>query len=237
MRPDSFIFYKSFYTSINEIPEEYQLRAYKALIEYALSGATPDESEPWIIRAIFKANQINIDKQIEAYENGKRGGRPKKEEKTGDIENEKGGFSEKKGGFSNSKTYKDKDIDKDKDKDKDKDTDIEKDIKENGAERVISISSADKIDYKSIIDYLNQKAGRSYRVTEKTRRLIRARINEGFTEADFYKVIDHKTNVWLNDPKMSQYLRPETLFGTKFEGYLQDRQEYREKYITGELPF
>jgi hypothetical protein len=44
-------------------------------------------------------------------------------------------------------------------------------------------------------------------------------MNEGFTVGDFKKVIDNKTAEWL-DTKMEQYLRPETLFGTKFESYL-----------------
>lgn len=72
-----------------------------------------------------------------------------------------------------------------------------------------------------IVAYLNQKANRDYRPgTPKTQRLIKARINEGFTVADFFKVIDFKTADWLHKPDMQQYLRPETLFGTKFEGYL-----------------
>ena len=49
--------------------------------------------------------------------------------------------------------------------------------------------------------------------------LINARFNEGYTKEDFIKVIDIKTNEWLKT-KMEQYLRPETLFSNKFEGYL-----------------
>jgi uncharacterized phage protein (TIGR02220 family) len=71
-----------------------------------------------------------------------------------------------------------------------------------------------------IVDYLNSKANKNYRAsTRKTKSLINARMNEGFTVDDFKKVIDNKTAEWL-DTKMEQYLRPETLFGTKFESYL-----------------
>ena len=64
------------------------------------------------------------------------------------------------------------------------------------------------------------KTGKHYKhSTGKTKRCI-ARWNEGFTENEFRKVIDNMTSQWLNDEKMNQYLRPETLFGTKFEGYL-----------------
>ena len=74
--------------------------------------------------------------------------------------------------------------------------------------------------YQEIIEYLNQKAKKKFRVVDKTRKLIQARFSEKFTLEDFKKVIDNQTVKWLNDTKMADYLRPETLFGTKFEGYL-----------------
>ena len=78
-----------------------------------------------------------------------------------------------------------------------------------------------KIPYEKIIDYLNRKTNTHYRPTSKaTRRLIKARYNEGFTDIDFKTVIDKKCAEWLQDGNMVQYLRPETLFGTKFEAYL-----------------
>ena len=77
--------------------------------------------------------------------------------------------------------------------------------------------------YSEIIDYLNSKANTNYRVNnKKTRASINARITEGFTVEDFKKVIDIKSAEWLNT-NMQQYLRPETLFGTKFEGYLNQK--------------
>lgn len=85
-----------------------------------------------------------------------------------------------------------------------------------------------KIDYTPIIhevvDYLNQKAGTRYRYTSKsTVPHIKARVNEGFTIDDFKTVIDNKVASWLGNKDMEKYLRPETLFGTKFEGYLNER--------------
>lgn len=75
--------------------------------------------------------------------------------------------------------------------------------------------------YISIVSYLNEKAGTKYKhTTAKTKSAIRARLAEGFTVDDFKTVIDKKCGEWLCDPKMEKYLRPETLFGTKFEGYL-----------------
>ena len=79
----------------------------------------------------------------------------------------------------------------------------------------------DKEIYISIIAYLNEKAGTKYKAsTPKTKTAIHARMSEGFTVDDFKTVIDKKCAEWLGDEKMEKYLRPETLFGTKFEGYL-----------------
>lgn len=74
-----------------------------------------------------------------------------------------------------------------------------------------------------IISYLNSKTGTRYKSNNKdTIRLIKARLKEGFTLNDFYIVIDKKALMWGKDPKMQAYLRPETLFGTKFESYLNE---------------
>lgn len=71
------------------------------------------------------------------------------------------------------------------------------------------------------IDYLILKSGKVFKKTaSKNITVITARIKEKYTLEDFKKVIDSKCSTWLNDPKMVEYLRPETLFGSKFDGYL-----------------
>lgn len=100
-------------------------------------------------------------------------------------------------------------------------TDIDKDIDK---EYILSGSKPDSNPYKEIIDYLNQKANKKFKHTsQKTQTLIKARFKEKFTLDDFKQVIDIKTAQWLTDDKMSVYLRPETLFGTKFESYLNEQ--------------
>lgn len=72
-----------------------------------------------------------------------------------------------------------------------------------------------------VIDHLNSRVGTHYKITtSNTRRLIKARLKEGFTVDDIKLVIDKKCADWLNNRDMVQYLRPETLFGNKFESYL-----------------
>jgi uncharacterized phage protein (TIGR02220 family) len=76
---------------------------------------------------------------------------------------------------------------------------------------------------KEIILYLNKKAGTSFRETsQKTKDLIQARFNEDFTLENFFTVIDNKVTEWLGGD-MQKYLRPETLFSNKFEGYLNQK--------------
>lgn len=77
-----------------------------------------------------------------------------------------------------------------------------------------------EIPFAEIVAALNGAAGTSYRASsEKTRRLIRARWAEGYRLPDFEAVVAAMAARWRGDAKMSAYLRPETLFGPKFEGY------------------
>lgn len=103
-------------------------------------------------------------------------------------------------------------------------------LQESNIDSNIDISSSIKKEYKespqdsdftaAVVDYLNEKAGTHYRAgVPKTQSLIKARANEGFTEADFRTVIDKKCADWIGT-EYEQYLRPQTLFGTKFESYL-----------------
>ena len=77
------------------------------------------------------------------------------------------------------------------------------------------------IPYEEIIDYLNKKAGTHYKATTTgTKKLIKARWNEGYTLQDFKTVINNKAFEWQASPKMWRYMRPATLFSSKFDDYL-----------------
>ena len=87
----------------------------------------------------------------------------------------------------------------------------------------IGQAEPDDIPYKEIIDYLNKKTGRRFPATAKrNREPIHARWREGYRLEDFKRVIDNKCFSWANDPKMSAYLRPTTLFSPKFSDYLNE---------------
>ena len=89
-----------------------------------------------------------------------------------------------------------------------------------------AIKDLEKTKYKELwipIVYLNQVANKRYKFVDKTKRLLLARFKEGYTLEDFKQVIDIKTAEWKDSPEFSKYLRPETLFGSKFDGYLNQK--------------
>ena len=81
-----------------------------------------------------------------------------------------------------------------------------------------------------VLSYLNSRTGKNFTGKSKAHRQhITARLKEGFTVEDFKKVIDNKVAAWGHSEKMAPYLRPETLFSTKFETYLNDVETERQK--------
>lgn len=93
----------------------------------------------------------------------------------------------------------------------------------------------EKIPYSDIIKYLNETTSKSFKVTQKWKDLIKARWNEGQRLDDFKKVIDVKTNQWLNNQEMNKYLRPATLFGNKFDDYLNEYRPQVNSSISDEI--
>lgn len=112
-------------------------------------------------------------------------------------------------------------------------------------EKRISISNSNSsYIIKEVIDFLNEKISTNYKSSSrKTITSINARIKEGFTLEDFKTVIEKKCKEWKGTD-MEKYLRPETLFGTKFESYLNQNiiiksnnkksqaREYSEKQLN-----
>ena len=91
----------------------------------------------------------------------------------------------------------------------------------------------EKEKYISIIQHLNEKAGTKYKhSSKKTQTCIHARLAEGYSVDDFKTVIDKKCADWIGTD-YEMYLRPETLFGTKFESYLNAKVTKKQTTNTG----
>lgn len=107
---------------------------------------------------------------------------------------------------------------------------LNKDNKENNIYSAEECAKA----YEEIVSYLNQKTGKRFKAkTKATQRLINARLKEGYTIPDFKRVIDIKVAQWKGDEAMNKYLQPSTLFGTKFEGYVNENPPQEKSKLTG----
>ena len=89
---------------------------------------------------------------------------------------------------------------------------------------IMSDKSDASIPYSEIIEYLNEKTGRSFRNVDANKKLIKARWNDGYKLDDFKTVIDNMVANWsgkeFNGTPAETYLQPKTLFSNKFDSYL-----------------
>jgi uncharacterized phage protein (TIGR02220 family) len=200
-----FIIYKDSYETIQKLTINEKAELLTAMFDYSVMGKT--EKLTRSVDLVFSFMKRQFDRDNQKYdkicernrENGLKGGRPK--EKENNPENPVGYLetqtNPKKPIIDNREKIKDKEKDKVKDKGKEKEC-------------------------QEVIDHLNKKTNRSYKLTSKHQSLISARLKD-YTVRQLKDVINIKFNQWNNDQKMSIYLRPETLFNaTKFESYIQE---------------
>lgn len=106
-------------------------------------------------------------------------------------------------------------------------------VEERKGKKVGPTTDDEAANVKEVLAYFNEKTGRNLRYVDGNIRVIRARLREGYTLDDFRRVIDVKYAQWNGDPKMKTYLRPQTLFSTKFDSYLnEDLPEKKADYST-----
>lgn len=113
--------------------------------------------------------------------------------------------------------------------------DVPEDAKYRPIEKILEGSrKASQEDCERILAYLNSRLKTKYTLTDSVRTKINSRFAEGHTVEDFVTVIDTKAEEWIGTDA-AKYLRPETLFGTKFAGYLNQRTVERqgEKKVEG----
>ena len=221
---DSFVLYTEYMAQIELLNMEQRGELLTAIMNHALGRASPELDAVTsmafsFIRARMDRDGEKYEKTVEARkEAGKMGGRPKAN-----------GFSEKQtkakkaNGFSEKQTKAKKPV---YDPDNDPDSDCDND-KNNMSPPTSGGRPA--YQYAEIVGYLNQKAGTRYKhSSEDTRKHIRARVNDGYTLDDFKAVIDRKVEEWKGT-EWEKFLRPSTLFGSKFESYLNQKEEPKGK--------
>lgn len=154
---ESFVFYKSFYDAIKQIPEEYQLELYNAILGYSLEGEEPNNLSN-IASAMFTLIKPNIDSSKRKYEaninNGKMGGRPKKD-KTDDNPNE----TQEKSNQNPNKTQEkpNQNLNEDDDVNEDDNVNVNEDVNVNVADVIVAyennIASVTQISSELLMSY------------------------------------------------------------------------------------
>lgn len=219
-KPQAVNFFIDSLKELDLLTDEQTGKLLKALLRYAENGEEPDFSDDKAICVMFSMMKKQVDRDFGKYqelcdrrsEAGKKGGAPK-------------GNQNARKSSNSSKTSEDNDKDENKNKDDNKDEDKDNDLSDaRGAGEGRASSTRYILETSEIIDYLNQKAGSRYQPTAKsTERLIAALLNDGYTVEDMKRVVDMKCKEW-KFTEYQKYLRPETLFGEKFEGYLNTPQ-------------
>lgn len=122
----------------------------------------------------------------------------------------------------------DKEQDKDMDMDKEQEQDNKRGIQ--GGNKKSTKLNPDEVE---VLNYLNTVSGKSYKPIEKNFKFIRS-VLKNFTVDEAKAVVDLKQSQWAHSEEMAKYIRPETIFGSKFESYLQETNSNTPKTI-GEL--
>lgn len=200
---DSFIFYRSFYECVSELPEKERLQMYDAIAAFALNDEEPEFTG--ILLALFKAIKPQILANAKKYENGCKGGRPKNQTET-------------KAKPNNNQTQTKTKPNESKHKPNDNDND---NVNDNGNDNGSGFDerNTDGI-FPALLSFLNSETGGTYEETEQFDDLVRDLLNKGYTEQDIRTVIHKKSLEWSCDGKMRSCLRPSVLLGDKFEEYL-----------------
>lgn len=215
---DSFTVYRNTLDALETLPPEIAIKILSYMGRYAMDDVLPEDADP-IASAFFSQIKPVIDKSKKRSEAGQKGGEANAKQNEANVKQTEANESKQEANAS---------INKKKENRKEKE---ETEKGETVNDSILSDGSH-LYQYKQIIDYLNLKADTQYKYASKdTRSHIKARLDQGFTFEDFCTVIDKKVAEWKGT-EYEKYLRPSTLFGTKFEGYLNQHTAKKDRYAV-----
>lgn len=195
---ESYVFYRSFISALENLDGETFKECILALSRYALDEQEY-EGKNALVNMYLEMAKPQIDKNKVRYENGKKGGRPKTKENQEQTKENQTKPKETKNGKSKPNDNVNDNV--------------------NVNVNVNDIYTQAKV----VLDYLNRKTGKAFRYTKYSLVHIVGRLNDGYTMEQCKRVIDVKCAKWLTDKKFKDYLRPQTLFApTNFESYLNE---------------
>lgn len=213
MDKKSFVMYMSWMPMLKAMPDEQLGKLMKAVACYQ-TGEEYDPDDP-MVAAIWEMFRATFDEDAAKYEEKCEQNKQIALQAAENRKRTQANGSERQRTLANAE--KKERTPADSDSDSDTDNDSLKDIKP------YSPAEPYSEEIEQIVEHLNEKLGSHYKdTTPKTRQLIRSRMKEGFKVPDFIMVIDKKVKEWTGT-EQEKFLRPETLFGTKFEGYLNQK--------------
>lgn len=215
---NSFVVYTGIKETLDELSDEQVAKLFRGMVDYQITGKDPEFTG--MLKFAFIPIRQQMDRDTSKWERtrerraeaGRKGGIASGESRRAALEaNEANALQTKQNEANEANEAVNVNVNVNDNVNVDVNVDVSDSL---GAESDVSALSH------SLIDYLNNKTGSKYKLTEATTERIGELLSAGYTEADFKSVINSKVSDWLNDPKMSQYLRPRTLFGDKFEEYV-----------------
>lgn len=205
-----FIVYGDTKAVIDELTDEQAGRLFRGMLEYFVNGNEPEFSD--VLKFVFIPIRQQMDRNANKYE--KRCERNKENaKKRWDNANACNRMQSDANACDRMRNMRTHAIDANTDTGTDN-------KKEKGTGTGTESHQSDNDVPLSLLSYLNQKTGSSYPASEGTMQLIEEKLSEGYTVEQMRSVIDKKFAEWSCDGKMRSYLRPSTLFGDRFEEYL-----------------
>lgn len=198
-----FIVYGDVKDVVDELDNEQAGELFRGMIDYFVDGTEPNFSD--VLKFVFIPIKQQMDRDAGKYIqrcNKNRENVKKRYERIRSNTNVYDGIRS----YTNATN-----TNTDTDTDTNTDTDTDTDIKSHESDTDVPLS---------LISYLNQKTGSSYKVDADITGRIISLFGQGYSVDDMRTVIDRKCAEWCDDEKMRSYLRPSTLFGDKFAEYL-----------------
>ena len=205
-----------FWAAAQAMPEKQRAPFIYALVAYGYTGEEPKGSPAWLPTFLVIRDRIEMSKRASERGRAMAEARWRKRDAGASGPDDAGASDEEEGGTmpEDMRKHMHEHVQQHMPEQ------VHKHMHEHDAESESESEITPKPPYAEIVGHLNDRTGSAFRVgSMKTRQLIRARFAEGFAAEDFIAVIDAMADEWGDDPKMVRYLRPETLFGTKFVGY------------------
>lgn len=194
-----FIVYGDIQDVLTELDDQQTAQLFRGMVDYFVSGKDPKFTG--ILKFVFIPIKQQMDRNADKYEKKcekMRANANKRWAKTANSES-----MQLHANDANTKTNTN--------------TDTKTDTDTNT--NTMSVPDASSLS-SDLISYLNDKAGTSHKPTRSVTKQIQGLLDAGYTPFQIRTVIDKKCDEWLNDSKMRGYLRPSTLFGDKFDEYL-----------------